>query len=309
MSNIITVKYWGRIGNVLFEIAGAIAYANRFNRPFAFPSFPGFPNLDKYSPSLFGFADDDEFAKSLQDYDDGDFGKNVPFPADVNVRLTGFYQNYKLFEPFKDQVFDVLGLPKIREDALSKIGPSFKDRGLFCDNATTVSLHIRRGDYQNLKCYFLNLDEYYYKGALLKIAEKLGPAPIKVLCFYEKNSVEPSKQLVDALKDDADLANYAFEYYPFLEIMDEPVTDVEELAIMSHCKHHILANSTYSWWGAYMNPDPDKIVCYPDEHYNHQLQYLSSAGMNLPEWISVKAWSPKKYKCECWKRCGYRVEE
>lgn len=307
--SIITARYWGRTGNVLFEIAAAITYANRFNRPFAFTSFPGFPNLDKYSPSLFGFADDDEFAKSLQDYAEEDFVKNVPFPADVNVRLTGFYQDHKLFEPVKAQVFDVLGIPQIREDALSKIGPKFNQFGLFGDNAITVSLHIRKGDYQDLKCYFLNLDEYYYKGALLKMAEKLGPAQIKVLCFYEKKSAEPSKQLVEALKDDPDLANYDLEYYHFSELMDDQVSDVEELAIMSHCNHHILANSTYSWWGAYMNPDPEKIVCYPDEHYNHQLHYLSSAGLNLPEWISVKAWSPKKYKCECWQRCGYRVAE
>lgn len=305
MQNIITTRYWGRTGNVMFQIAGAIAYATRFNRPFAFTSFPGFPNLDKYSPALFGFTDD-EFAKSLQDYEEGDFAKNVPFPADVNVRLIGFYQNYQLFEPFKDRVFDVLGIPKLREDALLKIGASFKEKGLFCDNAITVSLHIRKGDYQDLKCYFLNLDEYYYKGALLSIAGKLRQdAIIKVLCFYEKKSAESSKNLIDTLKQDADLAHCGVEFYNFAELAEEDITDVEEMAIMSHCNHHISANSTYSWWGAYMNPDPEKIVCYPDEHYNHQLYYLSSAGLNLPEWISVKAWSPKKYKCDCF--LGHRL--
>jgi hypothetical protein len=332
--NTITVKYWGGTGNCLFQIGAAIYYSNKLNRPFLLNEHPGFPNLKKYSPKSIGL-DEEEYAKSLCDHNESDISKNVEFP-EKNVLLSGFFQDYRICDEYKEYLVDVLGIPTIRKNVVSIIShPAFQSRGLFWNPSTTeitVSLHIRRGDYENLRCYFILLDEYYYKNAILYLMGKLSGTykRVRILCFYEKQSHEPANQIIHSLELDKDLLQFPIEYYHFNEIVplclqnaycvspalrihhpiptfvplfgivpNQSITDIEEMAIMSHCDHHIIANSTYSWWSAYINEKPDKIVCYPNEWYNHQLYYLSTAGFNADGFIPIPAWNPRIKKCGC----------
>jgi len=304
--NTITVKYWGRTGNVLFQISAAIAYSNKTNRPFILSKYDLFPNLENYSASSIGL-NEDEYVESLKEIKEEDISPEFSFPENQNIRLFGFFQNYKLFDEYKDQVLDVIGFPAIRSSVLPKLDlPTFKSRGLFQtppnSNEVTVSLHIRRGDYEELSCYFLLLNEYYYRLALLHIANQLRGKKIKVIFFYEKTAAESSKRVINALLSDNDLAQYSIEYYHFNDLLEESstaITDIEEMAVMSHCNHHIIANSTFSWWSAYINPDPNKIVCYPNEYFNHQLWYLNNDGLKVDEWTSIEAWNPYEYRCAC----------
>ena len=318
--NIITVRYWGGMGNVLFQIAAAIAYSNMKTRPFLLDKYPAFPNIDHYTAEAIGI-DPQEFAESLKEFSEEEIAQNKPFPENQNIKLIGFFQTYKLFEPYKDQILKVLGIQAIRNDIIEKIsGPAFQSRGLFqplylvedssileknANENITISLHIRRGDYETkYACYFLLLNEYYYKRALLHIANKINKphANFKIVCFYERNSTHSANKVIDALKLDQDLSRFQFEYHHLNDILDEQhlsFTDIEEMATMSHCNHHIIANSTYSWWSAYINPDDSKIVCYPDQYFNHQLYYLSNNGLKVDEWNSIEAWNPGEPKCGC----------
>jgi len=171
-------------------------------------------------------------------------------------------------------------------------------------NDITISLHIRRGDYENLKCYFILLDEFYYKNALLHIFECLRTQGhnkrIHVICFSEQQSQETAKQIIQSLKTDRDILQYPTTFSHFADIsVNSKLTDMEDLVVMSHCNHHIIANSTYSWWGAYINPSPTKIVCCPDQWYNHQLYYLSIEGFKSNGVVMIPAWNNNKPKCSC----------
>jgi hypothetical protein len=328
-------------------------------RPFVLDKYPAFPNIDQYTAESISI-DPQEFIQSLTEFSEKEIARNEPFPENQNIKLIGLFQTYKLFEPYKYQIFNVLGIQEIRNAIIEKIsGPAFQSRGLFqplylVDNSfslrnsdcasyagtefvspenlpiptlalplcprsrivpnvleknananITISLHIRRGDYETkYKCSFLLLNEYYYKRALLHIANKINNpyATFKIVCFYERNSTHSANKVIDALKLDQDLSQFQFEYHHLNDILDEQqmsFTDIEEIAAMSHCRHHIIANSTYSWWAAYINPDDSKIVCYPDQYFNHQLEYLSNNGLKVTEWTSIEAWNPCEYKCSC----------
>ena len=321
--NIITVRYWGRTGNVLFQIGAAVAYANKYNRPFLLNKYDSLPNLDNHTPTSIGL-DESEFERSLKEHSEDDIKNGTLFPENTNVKLTGFFQDYYLFDRYKEQILDIVGMDAIRKSAMriTQI-PAFKSRGLFTDfdpSSTplkilnlhrckspeiTISLHIRRGDYEQLRCYFLLLNEYYYKRALLHIITRTNnhsQIKFNVLCFYEKNSAISAKKVIDALKMDTDLSTFQIEYHFFNEILEETsakVNDIEEMTIISQCKHHIISNSTYSWWASYMYYDPSMIVCYPDEYFNHNLFYLSNAGLKVEGWTSISAWNPTECRCEC----------
>lgn len=313
----ITARYWGGLGNALFEIAAAITYSNMLGRPYVFEHYPALPNLDNYSVASLGI-DESEYIAALKEFSEEEIQNGTPFP-ETHIKLTGFYQKYKLFEPFKDQVFDVIGIPKIREDVFAKLSV-YNDLCTKNDGKIKISLHIRRGDYEQIPCYFLLLNQYYYKNALLKLVDQLDyshiddqresrmelktETKIKVICFYEKKSKISANAIIEALENDADLLAYKIEYQHFNDDVDSScdISDVEEMAAMSHCDHHIIANSTYSWWSAYINPSPTKIVCYPDEYFNHQLYYLSNDGLKVDGWISTPAWNPCELRCGCWKR-------
>ena len=328
-AHMVTVAYAGGLGNVLFQIAAAVVYSIQLERTLVLNEHASLPNLKKYCAEFLasGVKELSELTIETK-YKNSEIAKfehiGRDFEEDYVLKLTGFFQDYSSFEPFKNYFLTVAGIPTIRMNVLNKIigdgGAAFRERGLFShlqhlcaetneserDGEVTISLHIRRGDYETQSCYFLLINEYYYKLALLCIVKSViaqnHKAFLKVLCFYERKSSSSAKKIVDALANDEELSQYPIEYHHFndiVKIADADVTDVEELAVMSHCSHHIIANSTFSWWGAYLNPDVDKIVCYPNEYYNHQLYYLSTAGLNVKQWTSIPAWNPSERKCGC----------
>jgi hypothetical protein len=303
----------------MFEIAAAVAFSNKLNRPLILSKYPAFPNLENHCAESIGL-DETEYENSLQEYSEDDIARGVPIPENRNVKLVGLYQQYQLFDQYKSQIFRILGIDRIRTKVLrlpafsfdesllkiSDLSASFTSHSKSVNpiDATTVSLHIRRGDYEQLACYFLQLNEFYYKNALSHIASLIPRQKINVICFYDRKASESANKIISSLQTDFD----HFEFHHFNRIVDDagicdPYTsDIEEMVVMSQCNHHIIANSTYSWWSAYMNPNPDKIVCYPDEYFNHQLYYLVNDGLKVAEWTAIPAWNPQEYRCNCYKQ-------
>lgn len=112
------------------------------------------------------------------------------------------------------------------------------------EHEESVSIHIRRGDYVRVRH---TLTSAYYKRAIQMMKEKYKNP---IFLIFSEDLEWARKNLVGA-----DCCVYVNE--------DKKLQDYEELMIMSRCKSNIIANSTYSWWGAWLNPNSDKTVIAP----------------------------------------------
>ncbi len=122
----------------------------------------------------------------------------------------------------------------------------------------TVSVHIRRGDYVLLKS---TKDKYYYFKAIKYMNNKIKD-PFYIVF---SDDIEWTKQNLDFGKNVIFISEYKYE-------------DYEELILMSKCNYNIIANSTFSYWGAWLNPNPNKIVIAP-------ANWMSSVLPN--EWLLI----------------------
>lgn len=113
----------------------------------------------------------------------------------------------------------------------------------------STSVHIRRGDYVTIKkvaAIHGVLPLSYYKTAMEKILESAPDAHF----FVSSDDIDWAKE------------NFPKEY-PVTFVSSPDIPDYEEMILMSLCKHNIIANSTFSWWGAWLNANPKKIVIAP----------------------------------------------
>lgn len=116
-------------------------------------------------------------------------------------------------------------------------------------NENTVSIHVRRGDFVKL---FWDISKSDYYARALQRIKALIKDPIYMI-FSDDIMWVKENMPIDGRK---------------LYISEMGFKDYEELMIMKHCKHHIMANSTFSYWAAYLNRNPDKVVICPKHWKN-----------------------------------------
>ncbi len=141
------------------------------------------------------------------------------------------------------------------------------------DSCYPVSLHVRRGDYVSnpkFNATHGTCDLDYYRRAADLIVERTRCEPV----FF-------------AFSDEPDWVreNLKLPYPMRIVSHNGPEHNYEDIRLMSRCRHHIIANSSFSWWGAWLNPDPDKIVIAPR-------RWFADPGMQkhdlVPEgWITL----------------------
>ena len=182
----------------------------------------------------------------------------VEAPND-NVQVNGYFQSQKYFEHCKDEVQELFSCP---EDIKTKLLEKY-------DVSNTVSIHVRRGNYVALSTHHYNLSIGYYKNALDYFKG------YKFLVFSD--DIKWCKE------------NFAGDDITFVEGQ----TEVEDLYLMSLCTHNVIANSTFSWWGAFLNKNPNKIVVYPDKWFGPGYKDWKTSDLFSDEWICLTEDTPQ----------------
>jgi hypothetical protein len=151
-----------------------------------------------------------------------------------NIFFQGCFQSYLYFDNERDYLFRKMNLLDIQKGISEKYNYNYSN---------VVSLHFRVGDYLNLQQYHPLLPINYYLQALEKLKKDTDKTDWIILYFYEKNDQEYVNKNIRILMEE----NKQMMFLP----IDHNIEDWEQIIVMSLCKHNIIANSTFSWWGAY----------------------------------------------------------
>lgn len=188
----------------------------------------------------------------------------VPIPKEKNLVLSGYFQSYKYFHHNIDKILRILEFSSLIDETRKK----YLD---YLDN--DIVLHFRLGDYKKLGHAHPICDISYYKEALKHFYEKS-----KVLYFFEQ---EDRDIVTNKIKD----LQIVYPYMIFTPI-DTQIVDYEQVFLMSCFKNFIIANSSFSWWGAYLSQTREKVI-YPSKWFCGILKDKKVDDMFLEDWIKI----------------------
>lgn len=179
------------------------------------------------------------------------------------IYLKGYWQSEKYFQEIKKTIY---------QDFAITVSPDAENSALISEikSCCAVSLHVRRGDYitnpTSNKLYTC-CSPTYYNNALKRIKKNYPEAKFFIFSddpdWAESNLSIANSKIVRCNNADK---NYA------------------DLRLMSLCKHNIIANSTFSWWGAWLNQNADKIVIAPQKWFNDD---KNTADLIPENWIRI----------------------
>ncbi|MFC0427914.1 alpha-1,2-fucosyltransferase [Chryseobacterium scophthalmum] len=182
-----------------------------------------------------------------------------------NIYLKGYFQSEKYFVKYEDQLrkdFKIVTPLKKETIDLLKI---IKEKN-------SVSLHIRRGDYVSnptVNAIHGTCDLNYYHRAIEIVKEKI----LHPVFFIFSDDIDWAKE------------NLKLENTTYFVDFNDASTSYEDLKLMSACKHNIIANSSFSWWGAWLNTNKSKTVIAPSKWFNTDV--LNSQDIIPESWMKI----------------------
>ena len=180
-----------------------------------------------------------------------------------NSFINGYWQSEKYFAGIAQPLRDELILKKPFQDSIIDLVKFIK-----CFN--TVSVHFRRGDYlvnEEVSSVHGFCDFDYYSRAINMLSRRFDNIALVVF------------------SDDMEWVKSNFKSNLQIRFVENYGNASDEICLMSLCKHNIIANSTFSWWGAWLNRNPEKIVVAPEKWFATTAR---SAKDLVPEsWIKL----------------------
>jgi hypothetical protein len=235
-----SIGYSGRLGNQMFQYATLKAISFKKGYEFFLPN-----TLSIKHDGAFNFTDNKWIPYKLDLFDGFEINcpildinlplqyqeKDFIFDSEVfniedNVSIEGYFQSYKYFNEL-EEIFS------FKKEILNKC------TSIISSYSNPISVHIRRGDYVNHPGFWVVTLEY--------IQEAL-------------NQFTDGEYTFLVFSDDIEWCKQVF---PEGVIFMEQNSQFEDLCLMSLCDHNIISNSTFSWWSAWLNKNPNKKVVAP----------------------------------------------
>lgn len=194
-----------------------------------------------------------------------DYDKNL-FVCPDYLYYDGYFQNEKYFKPVRKELLESfhsnIALDEKNKQMLDKI---------VLENS--VSIHVRRGDYVTLECasdFHGTCPLEYYEKAIENISTKIRNSGKEPHFFLFSDDIEWT------------IKNLKIEY-PFTVVDFNQGKGWLDLNLMKSCKHNILANSSFSWWAAWLNENPNKIIIAPKKWTSKK----TKGSITPREWVKL----------------------
>ncbi len=255
----------GRLGNQMFQYAALLAISRRCGTDFCIPRSNGKDQWTDHQlmqtfvlPSLRNVGHQAGVPKIRESSFAYDRNLHLNCPKDADIR--GNFQTEKYFLDISDLIRREFEFrPRIAE---------YADRFLSRVQKPAISLHVRRGD------YLVHADGYhlcsvdYYESALARL-----PSDLPVLILSDDIPWCRSEAL--------------FRGKRFVFVEGHPSSI--DMCIMSRCSHHVIANSTFSWWGAWLGNNPAKQVIAPSRWFSAvgSNASLDTSDLIPPGWVRL----------------------
>lgn len=256
----ITAYLQGGLGNQMFQIAAAynlslkLNVEAKFDFNSSFVSTQGY-GANKYKDNIFkninnGYVD----FKQLKPYNEPEFRYNE-IPLVDNLVLRGNFQSEK-YLPKKEELLKLFHFDDKINDEVKQI---IEEKS---DGKTTTLIHVRRGDYLRSPNFHPVCSIEYYEKAI----DIIGDGKF----FVVSDDIDWCKQ---------NFIGDKFIFSPF-------TNEIEDLYLMINCDNHIIANSSFSWWGAYLSKNNNNKVIAPKTWFGPQGPQ-DTEDIYLENWIKI----------------------
>jgi hypothetical protein len=196
------------------------------------------------------------------------FFDQVALLATDGVYLDGYWQSYRYFEPISDVIKKEFTFKNELADSALEMSKSIA-------NVNSVCINVRRADYVNNQSnlnFFGALSEDYFRQAIGIIDEKVT-APHYFI-----------------FSDDLAWAEEKFSFLERMTIIGSEFDDnryIDKFHLITLCKHFIIPNSTFAWWGAWLSSNPDKIVIAPKQWVRDEKLNANTKDLILENWLRI----------------------
>ena len=252
----ITCNFHGRLGNNLFQIATLVSLSKKLNVDFILPEFThaGHRGDIPVDLSIFEYDFKRGTCNTEIEYNEKIFEYSEIIPQD-KLKLGGFFQSWKYFEDVKDTLLSTYFTPS---------NPIIQSLLKYNVSPNSLGISVRRGDYLMLQHNHCVLDTPYYQEA--------------INTYFTNNTDQ-----IYIFSDDLDWCKQIFGN-DVIYVQDDIGT---QLFLMSKMKHLIMSNSTFAWWGAYLNQN-NGIIVSPTPWFGPNNKDLNTDDLYYPTWIKYE---------------------
>ncbi len=265
----ITCQLLGGLGNQLFQIATTLAVALEHEDEAVF-DLNGHRQLSQgsraidYKTTIYRNLIDRQIPPCKYIFKEQGFGYR-PIAYQSGMMLVGFFQSEKYFIKYRQKLLDIFTPDR-------QVIEELKYKYAFILERPNCAIHVRRGDYVKRTQYHPICSLDYYS-----LAIDLFDRDTTFLVFSDD---------IDWCKQTFDSPRFTFSENSSVA-SPPPRSEYIDLYLMSMCQHQIIANSTFSWWGSWLNQNPHKRIIAPKNWFGSALQHLKTDDIYTESMLKI----------------------